>query len=61
LQWLFILEGAPAVLLGIFMLFALPSRPLNGNAWMLTLKEQQLLESEVRGGANNMVGLLAAG
>jgi hypothetical protein len=48
LQWLFILEGAPAVLLGIFMLFALPSRPLNGNAWMLSLKEQQLLELEVR-------------
>jgi hypothetical protein len=46
-QWLFILEGIPPVLLGFVMLWALPSRPLNGNAWMLTAKEQLMLEAEV--------------
>jgi hypothetical protein len=48
LQWLFILEGAPSVMLGLVMLFLLPSRPLNGRAWMLSEKEQQMLEQEVR-------------
>lgn len=41
------LEGIPPVVLGVVMLWLLPSRPLNGNAWMLMPKEQQLLESEV--------------
>lgn len=48
LQWLFILEGAPSVMLGLVMLLLLPSRPLNGRAWMLSDKEQQMLEQEVR-------------
>jgi hypothetical protein len=34
------------------MLWLLPSHPLNGNAWMLTSEEQQLLESEVSGEAS---------
>jgi hypothetical protein len=37
------------VLLGFVMLWALPCRPLNGNAWMLTAKEQLMLETEVFG------------
>lgn len=45
-KWLFVLEGIPPVVLGVVMLWLLPSRPMNGNAWMLTPEEQQLLESE---------------
>jgi hypothetical protein len=48
LQWLFILEGAPSVMLGLVMLFLLPSRPVNGRAWMLSPEQQQMLEQEVR-------------
>lgn len=47
-HWLFLVYGAATVLLGVLMWFALPSLPLNGNAWMLTREQQQLLESEVR-------------
>ena len=47
MQWLFIIEGALPVVLGLVMLVALPSRPLNGNAWMLTAEEKQLVESAV--------------
>lgn len=41
------------MLLGLVMLFILPSRPLDGNAWMLTPDEQQLVESAVSSGTHS--------
>jgi hypothetical protein len=46
LQWLFIIEGVPSVMLGAVMMVLLPSGPLT--AWMLTLKERQFLHHKVR-------------
>jgi ACS family tartrate transporter-like MFS transporter len=44
-QWLFILEGAPAVLLGVLVLFVLPDRPEHVN-W-LTAEEKQTLQNDL--------------
>ncbi|MDB5364280.1 MAG: major facilitator superfamily 1 [Rhodospirillales bacterium] len=44
-QWLFLLEGAPALLLGIVVLLVLPDRP--SQASFLTPQEAALLESMV--------------
>jgi hypothetical protein len=46
MQWLFIIEGVPSVLLGAAMMLLLPSGPLT--AWMLTPKERQFLHNKVR-------------
>jgi hypothetical protein len=46
IQWLFIIEGVPSVLLGAAMMLLLPSGPLS--AWMLTSKERQFLHHKVR-------------
>jgi hypothetical protein len=46
LQWLFIIEGLPSVVLGAVMLLLLPSGPLT--AWMLTPKERLFLHNKVR-------------
>ncbi len=45
-QWLYILEGAPAVLLGIYGLFYLPSRP--GDAKWLNKQEKAQIEASTR-------------
>jgi len=44
-QWLFLLEGLPAVLLGVIVLRALPDRPVDA-AW-LTVTERTTLEGHV--------------
>ena len=44
-QWLFILEGLPAVLIGIYVLFALPNRP--GDTPWLTAREKSWIEQRV--------------
>jgi len=49
-QWLFILEGAPAVLLGVLVLFLLPDRPEHVN-W-LTAEEKQTLQNDLRRSAS---------
>jgi hypothetical protein len=50
LQWLFIIEGVPSVLLGAVMMVLLPSGPLS--AWMLTPKERHFLHKKV---STNMI------
>ncbi|MER5391614.1 MFS transporter [Saccharopolyspora sp. NPDC002686] len=45
-QWLFIIEGAPAVLMGFLAFIVLPSRP--GDAKWLPNDERQWLESALR-------------
>jgi ACS family tartrate transporter-like MFS transporter len=45
-QWLFILEGAPAILLGVLVLFLLPDRP-EQVAW-LTAEEKQTLQDDLK-------------
>ncbi|WP_172652807.1 MFS transporter [Rhodococcus opacus] len=45
-QWLFIIEGLPAVILGILALFVLPSRPSTAK-WLPTA-EREWLEAELR-------------
>jgi MFS transporter, ACS family, tartrate transporter len=45
-QWMFIVEGAPTILLGFFTLSYLPSTP--AQAKWLTASEKQWLESELR-------------
>lgn len=44
-QWVFILQGAPAILLGIVTLFVLPDRP--AEARFLTREESTWLQSEI--------------
>ncbi|HEX3892609.1 MAG TPA: MFS transporter [Terracidiphilus sp.] len=44
-QWLFILEGAPAIVLGFFVLFLLPDKPADV-AW-LSAEEKQTLAREL--------------
>ncbi len=44
-QWLFILEGAPGLVLGFFILLFLPDRPANAN-W-LTPREKQIIEQDL--------------
>ncbi|ANY08877.1 MFS transporter [Pseudonocardia sp. HH130630-07] len=44
-QWVFILQGAPAVLLGVLTLFVLPDRP--ADARFLTREESGWLQSEI--------------
>ena len=48
-QWLFILEGLPAVLLGLAVFFLLPDRPKDVS-W-LSAPEKQTLESELKAAA----------
>lgn len=48
-QWLFILEGAPAILLGFCVLFLLPDKP-DDVAW-LSAEEKATLASDLRAGA----------
>ena len=48
-QWLFILEGSPAVLLGLAVYFLLPDRPKDVS-W-LSEPEKQTLESELKAAA----------
>ena len=45
-RWLFLIEGVPAVLLGIVILFYLTDKPM-GTRW-LTLDEQNLIENAVQ-------------
>ena len=44
-QWLFLLEGAPSVLLGIAVLWLLPNRPASAN-W-LTAEEKQIITTRL--------------
>ena len=46
-QWLFVLEGSPAVVLGLLVLYLLPDRPAHV-AW-LTIEEKKQLERDLAG------------
>lgn len=46
LQWLFIVEGIPSVILGMVTYWLLPSHPL-WDAWMLTPAEREALHLRV--------------
>jgi len=48
-QWLFLVEGAPAILLGFCVLFLLPDQP-NDVSW-LSADEKQTLAHDLRAGA----------
>src|SRR6202000_1918009 len=48
-QWLFILEGSPAILLGFCVLFLFPDRP--GSVSWLTAEEKQTLSRDLSAAA----------
>lgn len=48
-QWMFLLEGLPTVLFGVFLFFTFPDRP--SEASWLTAREAEVLERSAAGGA----------
>jgi sugar phosphate permease len=53
-QWLFLIEGAPALLLGVIAYFYLPDRP--ANARFLSPREKAMIERDLTGGAGAKAG-----
>ena len=60
-QWLFLLEGAPAIILGVVAYFGLPNRP--ADAHFLSEPEQKAIESDLaaeRGGKPDKTNFVTA-
>ena len=53
-QWLFLIEGAPALLLGVIAYFYLPDRP--ANARFLSPREKAMIERDLTSGAGAKAG-----
>lgn len=47
MQWLFLLEAIPSLVMGLVIWFLLPSTPLT--AWMLTPQQRELVHRRVSG------------